>query len=66
MAGDANRDGNTYNDRLPGEVRNTYVGPGYFTTDVRVSKEFQLSGARASHFAGRVVQRDQSREPASR
>ena len=27
MAGDAYRDGNTYNDRLPGEVRNAYVAP---------------------------------------
>jgi hypothetical protein len=43
MAGDANRDDNTYNDRLPGVVRNAYIGPGYFTTDVRISKGFQLS-----------------------
>jgi hypothetical protein len=43
MAGDGNQDGNTYNDRLPGAVRNAYIGPGYFTTDVRISKVFQLS-----------------------
>jgi hypothetical protein len=43
MAGDANRDDNTYNDRLPGVSRNSYLGPGYFTTDVRISKSFQLS-----------------------
>ena len=43
MAGDANQDGNTYNDRLPGAVRNAYIGPGYFTTDMRISKGFQLS-----------------------
>ena len=43
MAGDANRDDNAYNDRLPGAVRNAYIGPGYFTSDVRVSKSFQLS-----------------------
>ena len=43
MAGDANRDDNTYNDRLPGVARDSYVGPGYFTTDVRLSKGFQLS-----------------------
>ena len=43
MAGDANRDDNTYNDRLPGVSRNSYLGPGYFTTDVRVSKSFQLT-----------------------
>ncbi len=44
MAGDANRDDNTYNDRLPGASRrDAYIGPGYFTTDLRVSKSFQLS-----------------------
>jgi outer membrane receptor protein involved in Fe transport len=43
MAGDGNRDDNAYNDRLPGAVRNAYIGPGYFTTDVRISKGFQLS-----------------------
>jgi len=43
MAGDANRDDNSYNDRLPGVSRNSYVGPGYFTADVRLSKGFQLS-----------------------
>ena len=43
MAGDANRDDNTYNDRLPGAVRNAYIGPGYFTIDMRLSKGLQLS-----------------------
>jgi hypothetical protein len=42
MAGDGNRDDNTYNDRLPGTVRNAYLGPGYFTVDVRLSKGFQF------------------------
>src|ERR1019366_8114866 len=42
MAGDANRDDNSYNDRLPGAVRNAYIGPGYFTVDVRLSKGFQF------------------------
>ena len=32
-----------YNDRLPGAVRNAYIGPGYFTVDLRISKGFQLS-----------------------
>jgi hypothetical protein len=27
MAGDSNRDDNAYNDRLPGAVRNAYIGP---------------------------------------
>ena len=43
MAGDANRDDNTYNDRLPGVVRNAYIGPNYLSLDVRLSKGFQLS-----------------------
>jgi hypothetical protein len=42
MAGDANRDDNTYNDRLPGAVRNAYIGPSYLTMDLRLSKSFQL------------------------
>ena len=43
MAGDANRDDNAYNDRLPGAVRNAYIGAGYFTVDMRISKSLQLS-----------------------
>jgi hypothetical protein len=43
MAGDANRDDNSYNDRLPGAARNAYVGPGYCTIDARLSKNFKLS-----------------------
>ncbi len=43
IAGDSNRDDNTYNDRLPGAVRNAYIGPGYFTVDLRISNGFQLS-----------------------
>jgi carboxypeptidase family protein len=42
-AGDSNRDDNSYNDRLPGAVRNAYIGPGYFTVDMRISKSLQLS-----------------------
>lgn len=42
-AGDSNRDDNTYNDRLPGAVRNAYIGPGYFTIDLRLSKSVHLS-----------------------
>ncbi len=43
MAGDANQDGNTYNDRLPGYTRNAFIGPAYFTTDMRVTRIVQLS-----------------------
>ena len=38
MAGDPNGDGNTYNDRLPGYTRNAFIGPDYFTTDIRVTR----------------------------
>jgi hypothetical protein len=43
MAGDANQDGNTYNDRLPGYRRNAFIGPDYFTTDLRVTRTVMLS-----------------------
>jgi hypothetical protein len=43
IAGDSNRDDNTYNDRLPGVVRNAYIGPDYMTLDIRVSKNFQVT-----------------------
>jgi hypothetical protein len=43
IAGDSNRDDNTYNDRLPGVVRNAYIGPDYSTLDVRLSKNFQVT-----------------------
>jgi hypothetical protein len=42
MAGDSNRDDNTYNDRLPGAVRNAYIGPDYITLDLRISKSFPI------------------------
>ncbi len=38
IAGDANQDGNTYNDRLSGYRRNAFIGPDYFTTDFRVTR----------------------------
>lgn len=41
--GDANRDDNTYNDRLPGVLRNSFVGPDYATVDFRVTRIFHLS-----------------------
>jgi hypothetical protein len=42
MAGDSTRDDNSYNDRLPGAVRNAYIGPNYMTVDTRISKSFQI------------------------
>ena len=46
MAGDANQDGNTYNDRLPGYKRNAFLGPDYFTTDLRIARNIPI-GTRA-------------------
>lgn len=43
IVGDANRDGNTSNDRLPGYSRNAFLGPDYMTSDLRVAKVFRLS-----------------------
>jgi hypothetical protein len=42
MLGDPNQDSNTYNDRLPGYGRNSFVGPDYATTNVRLSREIHL------------------------
>lgn len=38
VIGDANQDGNTENDRLPGVSRNSFTGPGYATADLRLSR----------------------------
>ncbi len=43
IVGDANRDGNSSNDRLPGYSRNAFTGPDYMTTDVRFGRTFKLS-----------------------
>lgn len=43
IVGDANRDGNTSNDRLPGYSRNAFLGPNYMTSDLRVSRTFRFS-----------------------
>src|SRR2546428_11744780 len=38
LAGDANQDGNSTNDRLPGARRNSFLGPDYATTDMRLTR----------------------------
>jgi len=43
IAGDVNQDGNTYNDRLPGYRRNAFIGPDYFTTDFRLTRNLHVS-----------------------
>jgi hypothetical protein len=42
VTGDANQDGNTTNDRLPGTTRNSLVGPDYATTDMRLTRRLQI------------------------
>lgn len=46
MAGDPNQDDNTYNDRLPGFRRDAFVGPDYFTTDLRISRSIRFGERR--------------------
>jgi len=42
IIGDANQDGNSSNDRLPGANRDSLVGPGYTTTDLRLTRILHL------------------------
>lgn len=42
IVGDANRDGNDGNDRLPGYRRNAFTGPDYSTTDLRLMRMFPV------------------------
>jgi len=42
VQGDANQDGNGLNDRLPGYRRNSFTGPNYFSTDLRLTRQFNL------------------------
>ena len=43
VSGDANGDDNTANDRLPGVARNSYFGPNYMTSDVRLSRKISVT-----------------------
>lgn len=38
VVGDANQDNNSDNDRLPGASRNSFVGPNYTSTDMRMAR----------------------------
>ncbi|MDP9267623.1 MAG: TonB-dependent receptor [Acidobacteriota bacterium] len=38
IVGDANRDTNSSNDRLPGAGRNSFYGPDYASTDLRITR----------------------------
>lgn len=44
--GDANQDGNSLNDRIPGVRRNSLTGPNYATFDLRLSRRFPLNRER--------------------
>lgn len=41
--GDANRDANTGNDRLPGVRRNSFIGPDYLSGEARLTRRFHLT-----------------------
>ena len=43
VQGDANQDGNSTNDRLPGVGRDALTGPNYATTDMRFGRVLRLS-----------------------
>ncbi|HSS96670.1 MAG TPA: TonB-dependent receptor, partial [Terriglobales bacterium] len=43
VVGDANQDDNSLNDRLPGASRNSFLGPDYSTTDLRITRRIYLS-----------------------
>ncbi len=43
IVGDANQDGNSLNDRLPGAARNSFLGPDYSTTDLRLTRRIYLN-----------------------
>lgn len=44
VIGDANQDGNSSNDRLPGVQRNGFLGPDYATTDMRLTRRLFVGG----------------------
>ena len=40
--GDPNQDGNDFNDRLPGYIRNAFTGPDYATVDLRLTRTIRF------------------------
>jgi len=42
VSGDANQDDNASNDRLPGTSRNSFLGPDYASTNLRLARRFYL------------------------
>ena len=43
VVGDANQDGNSDNDRVPGYRRNAFTGPNYVNDDLRVARTIKIS-----------------------
>lgn len=43
VTGDANRDENSSNDRLPGYGRNAFLGPDYATLDLRLTRKIHVT-----------------------
>jgi hypothetical protein len=43
IEGDANRDANPDNDRLPGVRRDSFIGPDYFSGEARITRRFRLT-----------------------
>jgi hypothetical protein len=42
VSGDPNQDDNSTNDRLPGARRNSFLGPDYATTDMRLTRRLYV------------------------
>ncbi|HKO95904.1 MAG TPA: TonB-dependent receptor [Pyrinomonadaceae bacterium] len=52
IAGDANRDGNTATDRVPGTERNQFTSPAIYVFDTRVTKSFTFAEKYKLSFIG--------------
>ena len=64
VSGDPNQDGNGTNDRLPGAGRNSFIGPDYATTDVRLTRRLFVQRAREAGSDYRILQSAESRQQA--
>src|SRR5581483_5416395 len=50
VAGDANQDGNYGNDRIPGARRNSFIGPDYASTNMRIARRLYSKNGRTLEF----------------
>ncbi len=51
VAVDANQDGNYGNDRIPGARRNSFVGPNYASTNMRIARRLYARNGKTLEFA---------------